>query len=106
MSHEEVTYNQAKKWVYYILGILETILAFRLILKLLGANPRSGFVSLIYNVSQAFLAPFSGIFRSLTSPGIETSSVFEPGTLVAMIVYALLAYAIVKIIEIRKSRIT
>lgn len=105
MSHEQVNYNQAKRWVYYILGVLEAILAFRLVLKLLGANPKSGFVALIYNITQAFLAPFSGIFRSLSSPGIETSSVFEPGTLVAMIVYALLAYAIVKIIEIRRSRI-
>ena len=104
MSQPDTTYNQAKRWVYYVLGILETLLAFRLILKLLGANPRSGFVAFVYNLSQAFLAPFSGIFRSIVSPGIETASVFEPATLVAMVVYALIAYAIARIIEIRMHR--
>lgn len=97
-------YNQAKRWVYYVLGILETLLAFRFILKLLGANPNSGFAAFIYNLSQAFVAPFSGIFRSVVSPGIETPSVFEPATLVAMIVYALIAYAIARIIDIRMTR--
>lgn len=104
MSQAELPYIQAKRWVYYILGILETLLAFRLILKLLGANPKSGFAALIYSLSQAFLAPFSGIFRSLTSPGIETPSVFEPATMVAMVVYALIAYGIARIIDIRMHR--
>jgi len=72
----------------------------------LGANPQSGFVRFVYNLTQVFLIPFRGIFRSLTSPGIETMAVFEPGTLMAMLVYALLAYAVVKIIGIRRARIT
>src|SRR5665648_1153901 len=33
--------------VYYILGLLEVMLGFRLVFKLLGANPGSGFVSFI-----------------------------------------------------------
>lgn len=104
MSQVNAPLHQAKRWVYYVLGILETLLAFRLLLKLLGANPGSGFVAFVYNLSQAFVAPFSGIFRSVVSPGIETPSVFEPATLVAMVVYALIAYAIVRIIEIRMPK--
>ncbi|HBW35277.1 MAG: hypothetical protein VR66_04960 [Peptococcaceae bacterium BRH_c23] len=93
---------QAKRIVYYILGVLQVLLAFRLIFKLLGANPQSPFVSFIYSVSQAFLIPFNGIFRSAVTKGIEAQSVLEPTTIIAMIVYAIIAWGIVKLIEIRR----
>ena len=93
---------KARKIVYYILGVLEVLFAFRLVFKLLGANPQSPFVSFIYTLSQAFLAPFSGIFRSAVTKGIETQSILEPTTIIAMIVYAVVAWGIVKLIEISK----
>ena len=93
---------KARKIVYYILGVLEVLFAFRLVFKLLGANPQSPFVSFIYSVSQAFLSPFSGIFRSAVTKGFETQSVLEPMTIIAMIVYAVVAWGIVKLIEISK----
>lgn len=92
-----------KKIVYYILGILEVLLAFRLIFKLLGANPGSPFVSFIYTLSGVFIAPFNGIFRSAVTEGIETKSVLEPMTIIAMIVYALIAYGVVRLIEIYRN---
>ncbi len=92
-----------RKIVYYILGVFEAIFAFRLVFKLLGANPGSTFVSLIYTISGAFLTPFSGIFRSAINEGIETKSVLEPTTIIAMIVYALIAYGIVRLIEIYQT---
>ena len=95
-------YLKARKIVYYILGVLEVLLAFRLVFKLLGANPQSPFVSFIYSASQAFLAPFSGIFKSTVTKGFETQSVLEPTTVIAMIVYAVVAWGIVKLIEISK----
>lgn len=94
--------RQATRIVYYILGVLEVLLAFRLIFKLLGANPQSPFVSLIYSVSEAFLIPFNGIFRSAVTKGIEAQAVLEPTTIIAMIVYAIMAWGIVKLIEISK----
>ena len=92
------------KIVYYILGVLEALFAFRLVFKLLGANPNSGFVSFIYAVTQVFLAPFTSIFRTATTQGIETKAVLEPMTIIAMIVYALIAWGIVKLIVIIKSQ--
>ena len=94
---------KARRIVYYIFGVLEVLFAFRLVFKLLGANPQSPFVSVIYSVTQVFLSPFIGIFRSATTKGIETQSVLEPTLLIAMIVYALLAWGIVKLILISKS---
>jgi glucan phosphoethanolaminetransferase (alkaline phosphatase superfamily) len=86
--------------VYFIFGALEILLAFRLILKLLGASASSSFVSAIYNVSQAFIWPFEGIFSKATTQGAETTAVFEPATLVAIIVYSLIAFGIVQVIRI------
>jgi glucan phosphoethanolaminetransferase (alkaline phosphatase superfamily) len=86
--------------VYFIFGVLDILLAFRLVLRLLGASTGSSFVSAIYNISVVFIVPFEGIFHVATTQGIETTSVFEPATLVAIIVYGILAWGIVKLITI------
>jgi hypothetical protein len=89
--------------VVFLLGIVESVLLLRLLLKLLAANAGSPFVTFIYGVSGFLLGPFKGIFGS-TSGG--SGSVLEPATLVAMLVYALLAWGLVKLIMIfrRKRR--
>ena len=91
---------KARQIVYYILGILEVLFAFRLLLKLLGANPYSGFVSFIYSITQVFLAPFISIFRSGVTRGNVTEGVLEPSTIIGMIVYAIIAWGIVKLFDI------
>lgn len=99
--------ERVKSWkriVYYILGVIEVLLAFRFVFKLLGANPASSFVSFIYTLSNIFLAPFMGIFRTETTRGFETQAVMEPATIVAIIVYAVIAWGIVKFIEITLKR--
>ena len=92
-----------RRIVSFTLAILEVLFAMRLIFKLLGANPTNGFISFIYNLSGFFLAPFSGIFRSAVNPGIETKSVLEASTIIAMIVYALVAIGIIRLIEILRK---
>lgn len=92
-----------RKVIMYVFGILEVLLGFRFVFKLLGANPGSAFVSIIYSMSDMFLAPFVGIFRTGVAQGIETTAYFEAATLIAMAVYALLAYGIVRIVEIMKK---
>ena len=93
----------SRRVIYYILGVLEVLLAFRWIFKLLGANPNSGLVSFIYSITRVFLVPFTAIFRSATTEGIETRAVLEPSTIIAMLVYALIAWGIVKIIIIMRG---
>lgn len=95
---------QVRKIIYYILGFLEVLFAFRLVFKVLGANPQSTFVSIIYSVTNIFIAPFNGIFRKAVTEGIETQSVLEPTLIIAMLVYAALAWGIVKLIEIIRNR--
>lgn len=86
--------------LYFLLGVLEILLAFRFVLKLTGASSRSAFVGLMYGVTNIFILPFEGIFRKGFTQGIETTSVFEPSTLVAFIVYAVLVWGSVKLIRI------
>jgi len=86
--------------IYFFFGTLEILLAFRLILKLTGASLSSAFVGLIYGLTGIFILPFEGIFRRGFAQGIETASVLEPSTLVAIIVYAVLAWGIVKLLRI------
>ena len=86
--------------VYFFFGILQLLLVFRLVLKLTGASISSAFVGFIYGVTGVFVLPFEGIFRKLFSQGAETTSVLEPSTLVAIIVYAALAWGIVMFIKI------
>ena len=86
--------------VYFVFGALEIFLAFRLIFKLAGASTSSAFVNFIYGLTGLFILPFEGIFRSEVSQGLETTSILEPATLVALIVYALLSWGIVKFIHV------
>lgn len=85
--------------VWYVLAVIEILLAFRVALKALGANPFSGFVSFIYGVTDPLALPFAGILRTGVS---TTGSVFEWSTIIAAIVYALIAYGIVHLIRIIK----
>jgi hypothetical protein len=91
-------------FVYFLFGVLEILLAFRFVLKLAGASQTSGFVNFIYSLSGVFVAPFNGIFHTSLAQGAETTSMFEPSTLVALIVYALIAWGIVKLIQISSGK--
>jgi hypothetical protein len=95
---------QARHSIYYILGIIEVLLAFRFIFKLLGANQQNRFVLFLYSVTGILTAPFSGIFNSSVSPGLSAKSVFEPGTIIGMIVYAILAWGLVGLVKLKADK--
>lgn len=85
--------------VWYILDILEALLAFRFVLKLLAANPNAGFTSFIYGITYPFVTPFLSVFRITRVEG----SAFEWTTVLAMFVYWLLALAIIRLFVMGKS---
>jgi hypothetical protein len=84
--------------IWYILGVIEVLLAFRFILKLLGANMGSGFVNLIYSLTGPFVAPFRGVLGATESGMI----IFEWSVIFAGIVYFILAYAIIYFMQLVK----
>ena len=97
-------YIKSRNIVYYILGVIEVFLALRFLFMLLGANPRSGFTSFLYNMTGILISPFAGIFNPLTTAGLVSRSVFDPATLIAMVIYWLIAWGIVRLLWIKVSR--
>jgi hypothetical protein len=97
---EASTSETVQYLIYFFFGALEILLAFRLAFKLVGANMSNAFVSLIYGITGIFILPFQGIFHSGLAQGVETTSVFEPSTLIAIIVYAVIAWGIVKLLSV------
>lgn len=84
--------------VWYVLNVLEALLAFRFALKLFGANPSAGFSSFIYGATYPFAEPFLNVFRVTRVVG----STVEWTTLLAMLVYWLVAWGIVRLIVMGK----
>ena len=80
--------------IWYILTIIEVSLLVRFVLKLLGANPRAGFTDFVYSFSGIFTTPFQTVFRNTAVQG----SVFEWTTVLAMIVYYIIALIIIKLL--------
>src|SRR5688500_20342736 len=84
--------DKARQVVYLLFGIVEGLIAIRFILRALGANPETPFASFIYGVTAPFLAPFAGLFGTPVFNG----SVLEWHSLVAIVVYMLLAWALAR----------
>lgn len=93
MSTETTVYRGTRA-VWYFFGAIEALLALRFVLKAFAANPSAPFSQFIYAASDLFLAPFRFVFGTPSIGG----SAFELSTLLAIVVYWLLAWGIVKLL--------
>jgi uncharacterized protein YggT (Ycf19 family) len=85
--------------VWFIAGLLIALLAIRFILALTGADPTVGFATFIYGLSSPFRAPFAGLFGApITYDGAVAAGRLEFEDLVAMLVYAVVAWGITKLL--------
>jgi hypothetical protein len=76
--------------IWFVAGVILLLLGFRFVLSLLGANTSNGFAQFIYNTSHPFVTPFFGLFHyNNIQYGVSR---FEVYTLVAMAVYAAVAW--------------
>lgn len=104
-EHPQKVYEKKKtifrtyQIIWYVLGLIEVLLTFRVLLKILGANSNSVFTGLIYAITDPLALPFSGIFGVTMTP---TGAYFEWSTLVAIIVYLLIAYGLVQLMQLMK----
>jgi YggT family protein len=80
--------------IYAAFAVLEVLIAFRVVLKLLAANPANLFAEFIYGVTAPFVFPFQGLFVTPSSGGF----VLELSSIVAIFVYMLIAYALVRLV--------
>lgn len=91
---------QFNRILWSALAFLEILLAFRFVLRLIAANPDSGFAMLMYGITGLFIAPFNGLVTTPTSGGM----VLEVTTLIGMAVYALMFWGFAYVIRMIAER--
>jgi uncharacterized protein YggT (Ycf19 family) len=88
--------HRITQMIYWVFALVEGLIAIRLILKVLGANPNAGFAQFIYGITTPLVAPFLGLFGN---PAYQ-NSVLELSSIVALVVYALVAWLLGKLVWI------
>jgi uncharacterized protein YggT (Ycf19 family) len=92
--------RRAIEVIYLVFGIVDGLLLVRLLLKVLGTNPEAPFSTFIYGLTDFLLGPFKGMLPAYVSG----KTIFEPSVLIAILVYALIAWMLAKIVTIAYSR--
>ena len=87
------TFN-ATHLIWLLFGILEALIALRIGLMLIGANPNSPIVALIYGFTYLFLFPFEGLVGSPAAGNM----VLELSSMFAMLIYGLIAWAVERVV--------
>lgn len=88
--------RKAVQFVSLLFGVVAALLVTRFALLALGANADAGFAQFIYNVSDPLVAPFTGLFNTVRDGG----NVFEAASLVALAVYAVVAWVIGRVVAL------
>jgi hypothetical protein len=93
-QEQRVVSFKVTQLIWIAAGILETLIALRILLKLIAANPESPIVALIYGFTGLFLFVFQGMTVTPSAGGmvLEISSVF------AMVIYALLSWCFERLV--------
>ena len=87
-------------YIWIVFGII--VLGLRVFLLALSASPTASFVEFVYNTSASFLEPFRGIWPP---KAINETGYLDVAAIFAMIVYALLAWALSELISYVQSKI-
>jgi len=93
LEYREAIYK-VTQFIWLLFGSLEALMGIRVILMLIGANPATPFTAFVYALSELFLWPF----RNIVANPAFGSAVLEITSLIAMIVYPLVGWAIVRLI--------
>jgi YGGT family len=93
LEYREAIYK-VTQFIWLLFGGLEALIGIRVILLVIGANPANPFTALVYQLSELFLWPFQNI---VANPALQ-NHVLEITSLIAMIVYPLIGWAIVRLI--------
>jgi hypothetical protein len=95
-QEQRIATFKATQMIWLLLGLLEAMIALRFVFKLIGVNVANSFATLLYNVTDLFVAPFA----SLTGAPSAGSMVLEISSILAMIVYLLIAWGLERIVYV------
>jgi hypothetical protein len=93
-ADQRVVLSRVTQFLWLLFGFLEALIGIRIVLKLIGANSGAFFTQMIYSLTDLFLWPFAGI---TPTPGVGAFQ-FEISSIIAMIVYALIAWGLTRLI--------
>ncbi len=93
---QRVTTFKATQIIWLLFGLLEAAIGLRVLFKLIAVNPANPFADFLYNVTGLFLAPFATLIRAPSADGM----VFEVSSIIAMIVYFLIAWALERFVYV------
>ena len=94
---EPATHNyRAVQVIWFVTSLVTVLIAIRFVLKLLGASVQSGFVTLIYGLTDALVTPFRAIFPAASGQ----ASTVDIAALVAIAVYALVGWGLVALVKL------
>ena len=77
-----------RRLVVLIFGIIQVFIGLRIVLLLLDAREANGLVALILNMSQLFVTPFEGIFR--TDALHSAGSILDVAAIAALVGWTIL----------------
>ncbi len=80
--------------IWLLLGVLEALIALRVVFNLIAVNSANPIAAFLYNITTLFVAPFASLVGAPAAYGM----VLEISSIIAMIVYLLIAWAGVKIV--------
>jgi len=93
---QRVATFKATQMIWLLLGLLEASIALRVVFKLIAVNAANQFAKLLYGVTNIFVAPFKSLVGNPTSG----NNVLEITSIIAMLVYLLIAWGIERIVYV------
>lgn len=83
--------------IWYIVGIINSLLLLRIVFLLLGARD-TGFATILYALTDPFVALFKGIFASPALSG----AYFDSAAVLAIVIYSLIAWGLSSLLNVAK----
>ena len=99
-ADHELNIRKINSVIWWMAGVVESLIGLRVLLKIMAANPGNPFANFVYAITDLFLLPFQGLTANPSSEGM----VLEVSSVVAMIVYLLIAWMITELIRVLMSR--
>lgn len=94
LSERQIILRKVTRFIWWATGVVEGLIGLRILLRMLAANPGSPFAGFIYAITDLFLWPFRSLVANPSSDGI----VLEISSVIAMMVYLVLAWIVVELL--------
>ena len=95
LTKRQIVLRKTTNFVWWFTGIVEGLIGLRVVLRMMAANPGNPFADFVYALSGLFLWPFQTL---VNNPSAEGGVVLEVSSIIAMMVYLLLAWVVVELL--------